>query len=181
MIEKFLDNKIKIEKNKKFCCIIGTSPSKGARSPKLWTACFNEFKIKCNFYAFDVSEKNFGILINNLKKDKNFIGGAIAVPYKEKIIKYLDKIDKVSESLGSINIIHNINNNLFGTNTDGLGALQSIKETLKEKSLNFSSIKKTIILGSGGTAKSISVFLSEKLTKIQKFIFIQEIKKKLNI
>ena len=64
-------------------------------------------------YAFDVSEKNFGILINNLKKDKNFIGGAIAVPYKEKIIKYLDKIDKVSESLGSINIIHNINNKLL--------------------------------------------------------------------
>ena len=30
--------------------------------------------------------KNFGILINNLKKDKNFIGGAIAVPYKKKLL-----------------------------------------------------------------------------------------------
>ena len=35
-------------------------------------------------------------------------------------------------------------NKLFGTNTDGLGALQSIKETLKEKSLNFLLLKKQL-------------------------------------
>ena len=32
-------------KKLKFYAIIGENPSKGARSPKLWNACFKKFKI----------------------------------------------------------------------------------------------------------------------------------------
>ena len=31
--------------SKKFYAIIGENPSKGARSPKLWNACFKELNI----------------------------------------------------------------------------------------------------------------------------------------
>ena len=130
MIENFITNKIKFESKKKYCCIIGLNPSMGARSPKLWKACFERFKIKANFYALDVEKKNLNNLINFLKKDSNFIGGAVAVPYKEDIINLLDHVENEAKNIGAVNIIYKRKNKLIGSNSDGLGALQSIENTV---------------------------------------------------
>ena len=40
-----------------------------------------------------------------LKKDQNFLGSSVTIPYKEKIMQYLDKIDKKALDIGSINTI----------------------------------------------------------------------------
>ena len=43
-IENLIENKIRIPQNKKFCAIIGSNPSKGARSPLLWNRTFKQMK-----------------------------------------------------------------------------------------------------------------------------------------
>ena len=60
---------------------------------------------KIRMFPADVSNKNLKDLINLLKKDKKFIGGSVMVPYKEKVIKYLDYIDEISKKIGAVNTI----------------------------------------------------------------------------
>ena len=75
--------------SKNFYAIIGENPSKGARSPKLWNACFRRFKVKAKMIPIDIRRKNFKNTFTKLMNNKNYLGGAVAVPYKEEVFKKL--------------------------------------------------------------------------------------------
>ena len=74
----------------------------------------------------------------------------VTFPYKEKVIDYLDELNWTSKTIGSVNLIINKNNKLIGYNTDYYG----FKESLKKYNFNVTN-KKCLILGTGGTAKTI--------------------------
>ena len=84
-INIFLNNKINCI-TKKYSLIIGLNPSKGARSPTLWNKVYKNLKINCKMYPADISKKNLSKFIEEIKKDKNFVGSAVTMPYKEDII-----------------------------------------------------------------------------------------------
>lgn len=161
-ITRYIDNDILIEPKKPFGVIFGLNPSKGARSPKLWNKAFAYFGIEADFHAFDVQENNFSELINVLKDHDNFIGGAVAVPYKEKILKYLDSIEPEARMIGAVNAIYRDNENkLTGANTDGLAALQCLQ------ALDNSLHKKNIlVIGLGGAGKAVASYLVNKSKKL---------------
>ena len=46
-------------------------------------------------YPLDVSNKNLGKLIKNLRLDNRFIGGAVTMPYKINILNLLDNVDYI--------------------------------------------------------------------------------------
>ncbi len=156
IISHLISNKILINSKNKYSAIIGINPSQGARSPKLWNRVYKKLNSETKMICLDVNKKNFAKLINNLEKDPNFIGGAITNPYKESVFKYLkSNIDKTSLKIGSINCIYRKNGKLFGTNTDGEGAIYSLKK------LGSIRNKKFLILGTGGTSLSVSSYLTK--------------------
>ena len=55
----------------------------------------------------------------------------VTIPYKKKVIKYLDKTDKVSKDLQAVNTILNNKGKLEGYNTDVTGFLQGLKNIKK--------------------------------------------------
>ena len=71
--------------------------------------------------AIDIKKKEFKNKINSLIKDKNFLGGAVTIPYKEKVLKSLEKsFDKRVRQIGAINCLYRSKKGkLFGANTDG--------------------------------------------------------------
>ncbi len=91
----------------------------------------------------------------------------VTIPYKEKVIKYLDKIDDTARSIGAVNTIkiNRINDSikLTGYNTDAYGFEQSILPHLKDIH------KKAIILGTGGASKAIA-YVFDRLQI--KYIFV---------
>ena len=106
-------------------------------------------------FCLDVEKKNFFKLMNALSINKNYLGGAITNPYKEEAYKYLNSsIDDSSKSIGAINCIYRKKGKLFGTNTDGYGAIFSLKKLGEIKD------KKFLIIGTGGTALTLVSFLS---------------------
>ena len=148
-----INNKTKFSNNKMFAAIIGASPSRGARSPKLWNAAFNENSIDCKMIPLDVSSNKFNQLLFELDQDRNFIGGSITIPYKEQAAKWLGSKRLTNEaiSIGSINcIFRNQEGKLIGTNTDGEAALI----TFVKKYGNVSG-KNLLILGPGGAGKAV--------------------------
>ena len=80
--------------------------------------------------------------LNNLNNLRDLIlsqkldGFNVTIPYKQKIIPLLDKIDETAQITGAVNTVKVINNNkiqLFGYNTDIIGFQQSLKTFIKNK------------------------------------------------
>ena len=174
-IESIISNKVAIKKDEKFAAIIGLNPSKGARSPKLWNKAYRKRKLKIKMYPLDVKKNNFKKLMHFLSNNKNFVGGAITNPYKEQVFKFLKSdIDFLSKPIGAINCIYKKNMNLFGTNTDGYGAIHTLKKLGKLKN------KKFMIVGTGGTALTLVSFLKKYVSKSKDITVVGRKKSKLN-
>jgi shikimate dehydrogenase len=152
-----IENQIDISNLDQYAAIIGECPSKGARSPKLWNAVFEYEKRNCKMLPLDVKKENITNLLNNLNSNKEFIGGAIAVPYKEVVAKWLgDNITPEAKKIGAVNCLYrNSYGILNGTNTDGEASLVTFKD-------KFGSIenKSVMVLGVGGAGKAVSSYFS---------------------
>src|SRR5699024_5637320 len=90
-------------------------------------------------------------------------GFNITVPYKEKIIPYLDKMDKTAEMMGAVNTVHNRNGKWTGYNTDGIGYVRAVKNAFPFLFNNKET--KVLIIGAGGAARAIYYALAENDVK----------------
>lgn len=95
-------------------------------------------------------------------KRREFRGINVTIPYKEAVIPYLDGLDESARSIGAVNTILKEGGRLIGYNTDADGF---------ERMLAFHGIsarhKKVLILGSGGTAKTVkSILIRQKAKEI---------------
>jgi len=154
---RFCQNSITIEDNSSYAAILGLNPSQGARSPKLWNAVFKELQLPARMIPLDIEPSHIREVLAVLDKDQNFLGGAVAVPYKEDVFKYFfDRLDDTSKKIGAVNCIFRDScGALTAMNTDGFGAVSSL--IAKFGSANFGRV---LVLGAGGTAKAIAAFLS---------------------
>lgn len=79
----------------------------------------------------------------------------VTIPYKEKVIEFLDCITPEAQAIGAVNVIRVIhegkNIKLKGYNSDVIGFTQSIEPMLDKK-----WHKKALILGTGGASKAIN-------------------------
>lgn len=86
---------------------------------------------------------------DDFMKAKNFKAINVTIPYKERVIPYLDWISDTAKRIGAVNTIVNEDGFLKGYNTDFSGMIALINQNhiqLKNK--------KVLILGSGGTSKT---------------------------
>jgi shikimate dehydrogenase len=73
----------------------------------------------------------------------------VTIPYKEAVIPHLYYISEEAKAIGSVNTIVNRDGKLYGYNTDFFGMTSLINKL----HLNLKG-RKTVILGTGGTAKT---------------------------
>ena len=101
--------------------------------------------------------KNLTQVLETLKQ-KNLKGVNITIPYKEKIIPYLNKISKEANEIGAVNTVSiDKGGKLLGYNTDCYGFQKSLFKELNKK------VKNALILGTGGSSKAIKYVLKENL------------------
>jgi len=84
----------------------------------------------------------------------------VTIPYKEKVIPFLDELDNTAARIGAVNVIQFKHGNgklvLKGYNSDAIGFETSIKPLLMPHH------SKALILGTGGASKAI-VYALQKL------------------
>ncbi|MFZ4401658.1 MAG: shikimate dehydrogenase family protein [Bacteroidales bacterium] len=94
-----------------------------------------------------------------LDKEPDLKGLSVTIPYKEKIIPFLDELDEVSQSIKAVNTIKiSIKNSkpfLKGYNTDVIGFEKILLPLLKTHH------KQALILGSGGVSKAVIYVLNK--------------------
>ncbi len=135
--------------------IIGESPSKGARSPSLWNAAFKGLGIPAMMHPMDVAAKDLANVVEALRSDDRFIGSAVAVPHKQGVMGFLDRIEQEAEAIGAVNCIYRDGNKLVGANTDGAGAVQSLSECRGGQSLKGSRV---LVMGIGGAGSAVAAY-----------------------
>ncbi len=168
-LNNLIDNEIR-EKNLDFySVIVGTKPSEGARSPKLWNKVYKYEGKRIRMVPIDIRKERLEQLFDYLKADKQCLGGAVAVPYKEKIFSLLKyNVKEEIKAIGAVNCFYRqgsgtVNNKFTGTNTDGEAALEPIREHLTEnENLAIG------LLGFGGAGKAILAFLLRDFKKKHK-------------
>ena len=89
-------------------------------------------------------------------KTLNIQGLNVTIPYKTEIIPYLDQIDETARKINAVNTISFKDGIAKGYNTDGMGAVKSIKEytSLKDKNV--------LVIGAGGASKAITFTLTNE-------------------
>ena len=127
-------------------------PLKQSMSPILHNFWIKKYKLEnyyCKFELEKIDKIKIAIQILKLK------GLNVTIPYKKKVIKYLDKTDKVSKDLQAVNTILNNKGKLEGYNTDITGFLLGLKKMKKiDKEMP------AIILGAGGSAEAVAYSLN---------------------
>ena len=167
---------------KKFFAVIG-NPISHSLSPVLHNYWFEKYKIDANYSPINLEESKIPDLIMKIRK-KEIYGVNVTLPYKQKIINFLDEIVNDAKSTNSVNTIHlDTRGKLVGENTDVYG----IQAAYLKQIPNIHN-KNAIIIGGGGVAPSVifsllkskiknifianrtyekSVFLKKKFSSIQ--------------
>ncbi|UOR12244.1 shikimate dehydrogenase [Halobacillus amylolyticus] len=103
------------------------------------------------YQLFECETDGFADKINEMKAD-HIAGFNVTVPYKERILPYLDELDDAARFLGAVNTVKLDKGRYVGYNTDGTGYLASLVDRHADA---VESPKQVLILGSGGAARGI--------------------------
>jgi len=146
---------MEISPSTKLVGLIG-HPVKHSLSPKLHNMIYRYLELDMVYLAFDVIEQELSKAVEGLSA-LGFIGFNVTIPYKEKIIPLLDELDKTAAAIGAVNTVKIEGKKLIGYNTDGIGFLDSlVKRDIYCKN------KIVTILGAGGSARAIGMYLSKE-------------------
>lgn len=111
------------------------------------------------FYEYELKEIPRDAFDDFMKK-KDFLAINVTIPYKEKVIPYLDEISDIAKRIQAVNTIANRNGKLYGYNTDYYG----MKRIFSEHQISIHN-QKVLILGTGGTSKTAEVVCQDLQAK----------------
>jgi len=126
-------------------------------SKRFFTEKFEKEKIDATYENFEIESISWFPEI--IKNNPGLNGLNVTIPYKEKVIPFLDELDEAAEKVGAVNTVK-INRSedtvfLKGFNTDTFGFESSLKPLLKPHHT------KALILGTGGASKAIKFVLNK--------------------
>jgi shikimate dehydrogenase len=153
--------------------IIG-NPISHSLSPKLHNYWFKQNNIDAIYETAQPEEEEIEKILQQVKSNKIW-GMNITVPFKKKVIPYVEKLSETAKATTSVNTIFKRENMIYGDNTD----VQGFELSLKYESCELKN-KKAFILGAGGVVPSIikalknlglkQIFLSNRTKKNSDYI-----------
>ena len=130
-------------------------------SPEIHSAFYKESGIEGEYHLYEREADKIPDLLEQMIKGE-LDGINVTIPYKVKIMKYLDEISPEAEKIDAVNTVSWDGDRLKGYNTDYYGFL----ETLNYNNINVRG-KRILIMGTGGAAKAVySVLLDQNVDKV---------------
>ena len=143
----------------RLCGVIG-NPVEHSFSPVMQNAAFEALNLDFVYVALRVRREELRDAIMGIRS-LNLYGLNVTTPHKTAILKYLDEINPTAKSVGAVNTILHDQGRITGYNTDGIGAMNALKEN---------GIppygKKLLLLGAGGAGKSIAFSAAQEVDEL---------------
>ncbi len=131
--------------------IVG-NPLTHSLSPVMHNAAFQALGVEAIYKLFPLEENELDEFFAELKKtDSPVFGLNVTVPYKEKVLQYIDNLSPLAERIGAVNtIVINKKRKLVGYNTDAPGFMAHLVENKFDP-----TGKRIVVLGAGGATRAI--------------------------
>jgi len=132
-------------------------PVRHSLSPLIHNTGYITLGMNCLYLAFEVNDlkKTFEGL-----KEMGVSGFNVTMPFKQEIMKYLDRIDESARKVKAVNTVVDRKGKFVGYNTDGIGAVNALKKVTRIKG------KKVLLFGAGGAGRAIAFALQKEKAKI---------------
>jgi shikimate dehydrogenase len=134
-------------------------PAAHSRSPEIHNAVFRELRMDAEYLRFEISPENISSFFASQVRSGKIQGLSVSIPYKERVMDFLDEIDEGAQKIGSVNTIFWKNGKLFGTNTDAEGFCESLEEFISPQGKNI------LVCGAGGSARAVIYSLQKSEAK----------------
>lgn len=141
--------------------IIG-EPVTHSLSPKLHNYWFKKYKIDAEYSLLPIAEDEIKNVIDKIRSEE-ISGINVTLPYKKKVIPFLDKLVNDAKDTNSVNTIYkNDKNEIIGDNTDVFGFQSGYLKELEQASFKN---RKVLVIGAGGVSPSIILALEKSKIK----------------
>ena len=134
--------------------VIG-NPIEHSLSPKIHNYWIKKNNIEAEYEKKKINEEDIKNIIEEVKRG-DISGINVTVPFKNKVIPFLEELTPEAKESQSVNTIYKENGKIIGHNTDIAGFELAIRH-LKYDAKN----KKIFILGAGGVVPSIILALKK--------------------
>ncbi|NOX55220.1 MAG: shikimate dehydrogenase [Planctomycetes bacterium] len=133
----------RIDAKTKVCAVIG-HPIGHSLSPEMHNAAFEALELPYVYVAHDVEPGQVQAALEGIRA-LGYRGLSVTIPHKVEAMHAVDEVDETALGIGCINTVVNESGRLFGTNSDGLGALGALRDAEADP-----EGRRVVILGSGG-------------------------------
>lgn len=116
-------------------------------SPQIHNPAFEKLRIDASYDTILINPEFFDREILKLKAS-DYKGFNITIPYKQKIIRYIDEVDPLAQKINAVNTIVKKGEKWVGYNTDPYGFIMPIAETVK-------TLRSVLVIGAGGAAHAV--------------------------
>src|SRR5690554_3525160 len=121
-------------------------------SKSFFTDKFEKEGLPYSYENFDIP--NLDGFLEIISSNPTLKGLNVTIPYKEKILPFLDRLDPIAREIGAVNVIKITNDRkLVGFNTDYHGFQVSLSKFYPLQK------KTALILGTGGASKAVAFSL----------------------
>lgn len=129
-------------------------PLKHSLSFKFFNEKFERENMDALYQNFEIED--ISLFPEIIASHTDLKGLNVTIPYKERIIDFLDELDETAESIGAVNVIKVMRAGdavrLKGYNSDLIGFQNSIRPLID---LDPGFHRKALILGTGGASKAV--------------------------
>ncbi len=131
--------------------LLGSGISKSI-SPSINNKAYQELGLDIEYSLCEIPETTLGSKLEELFNDEKLLGFNVTIPFKEKVLDYLDWVDPVARVVGAVNlvIISPNRKQKLGYNTD----VDGIVASLSKLGLVGPAGQSAVILGAGGAARA---------------------------
>lgn len=107
--------------------------------------------------ALNVGAADLPVVVNGLRKTRNFVGCGVTIPHKIAVMRLVDTCSRRAELIGAVNYVRReADGRLVGDNFEGIGFIAG----LRSEGFDVSG-KRIILAGAGGAARAIAFALAE--------------------
>ena len=119
-------------------------------SPLIHNRLFELVGLDCEYSLIECNENELKEKIDSLRNGY-YSGFNVTIPYKKKIMEYLDEISTEAFKIGAVNTVANIDGKIIGFNTDYYG----FKDEIIYYNIDVKN-KDCYILGTGGASLAVN-------------------------
>jgi shikimate dehydrogenase len=109
----------------KVFCILSDERVQASKSPAMFSRVLQRIGMQGVYVPFKVEPENLGRALQSLKV-LNIAGAKVTVPYKEKVLPFLDVLSEGANIIGAINTIVCNDGTLKGYNTNAIGFMDGL-------------------------------------------------------